>query len=385
MSFKHQFSPLPLLLALIFSSIAGRAQYVGFGESSPNSKIDVTHTGSTGSGLEITHSNASNTSPTVEVKNIASGDGISILMGINTSTKSGIDISHTGKGSAIRATSSTNNYASAISFGYFQLTGVQSLDHIALHGVNTATTNKGIGVKGEGGYAGLYGYSANTGLYAQGGFYGVRAVGDAYGLYASSYNSTGLYSTGPSYGLYGQSAQYGVYGSGSVYGVYSGGDLGASGTKTFLIDHPLDPENQYLRHFSIESDEVLNLYRGIAQLDANGQARITLPEYFDAINSDFSYQLTSIGSPQQPWVVEEITDNEFVVAGAPGARVSWTVMAKRNDRYMQANPRTAESMKEPENRGKYVSPELYQQAPEKGIMYQQQPADTRVPEASNPH
>ena len=33
------------------------------------------------------------------------------------------------------------------------------------------------------------------------------------------------------------------------------GDVGASGTKPFVIDHPVDPENKILKHFAIESND----------------------------------------------------------------------------------------------------------------------------------
>ncbi|MDX2284520.1 MAG: hypothetical protein NW241_10170 [Bacteroidia bacterium] len=358
-----------------------RAQYVGFGEASPNSKLDAVHTGTSGSTLEATQNSAANTSPVIQVSNSSNGEGLSLSMSLSSSTKTGIDISHAGKGSALRAASSTNSYASAVSFGYFELTGVQSLDHIAVHGVNEATSNYGIGVKGQGGYAGLYGVSNNTGCYTSGNLYGVRALGASIGAYVSSSASTGVYGLGPSYGVYGQSTTYGIYGQGSTYGVYANGNLGASGTKTFLIDHPLDPEHQYLRHFSIESDEVLNLYRGIAQLDDAGRATVELPAYFEAINTEFSYQLTSIGSPQQPWVAREIGGNTFEIAGAAGARVSWTVMARRNDRYIQTYPLQAESAKAPEHQGKYVRPELYGRPAAQGIFYLDPEAGARKPDA----
>lgn len=62
----------------------------------------------------------------------------------------------------------------------------------------------------------------------------------------------------------------GVLGSGGWYGHFSLGNTGATGVKTFAIDHPADPANKVLRHFSVESNEVLNMYRGIVHLDANG-------------------------------------------------------------------------------------------------------------------
>jgi len=167
----------------------------------------------------------------------------------------------------------------------------------------------------------------------------------------------------------------GVQGTGNYYGIVSIGNMAAtgnftaSGTKAFTIDHPEDPENKMLKHFAIESNEVLNLYRGIAQLDANGQATIELPSYFDDINTNFSYQLTAIGTPEQPYVMEEVNNNKFVVAGKAGTKVSWTLYAERNDAYMKAYPEAGqvEVEKKENNKGKYIRPELYNASSDKAI------------------
>lgn len=163
----------------------------------------------------------------------------------------------------------------------------------------------------------------------------------------------------------------GALGTGGWYGVLANGDLGATGAKTFVIDHPEDPENKMLKHFSVESNEVLNMYRGMAELDANGQALIELPTYFDDININPSYQLTAVGTPQQPYVLQEIQGNQFVVAGAPNTKVSWTVYADRNDQYMQQNPEKAQAevAKTGNRQGKYLNPELHGQPASAGMFY----------------
>lgn len=188
---------------------------------------------------------------------------------------------------------------------------------------------------------------------------------------------SGLYmggNVGDHIGVYGYSQPtqgwgVGVLGQGGFYGVFSQGDMSATGVKAFTIDHPKDPENKILKHFAVESNEVLNLYRGVVVLDVNGFATIELPDYFELINKDFSYQLTGIGSAQQPYVSREIENNKFVVAGAPETKVSWTVYANRNDVYMQKNPKSGIDVldKKGERRGKYFSPELYGQPKEKGL------------------
>ncbi len=88
--------------------------------------------------------------------------------------------------------------------------------------------------------------------------------------------------------IWGDGGNYGVIGGTSTnaassnYGVLSLTNSGAFGTKSFHIDHPLDPANKTLTHYSIESNEILNMYRGIVELDENGFATVTLPDYFEA-------------------------------------------------------------------------------------------------------
>src|SRR5262249_45366626 len=94
--------------------------------------------------------------------------------------------------------------------------------------------------------------------------------------------------------------------------VFISGDLEGAGNKDFKIDHPLDPENKYLLHAAIESSEVLNIYSGNVMLGQDGEAVVTLPNWFGALNRDFRYQLTSIGAPGRDlYVAEEINNNHF--------------------------------------------------------------------------
>ena len=177
------------------------------------------------------------------------------------------------------------------------------------------------------------------------------------------------------------------YGTGTGYGVYSNGAFAATGGKSFNIDHPLDPENKYLRHFSIESPEVLNMYRGTVTLDANGEAKITMPDYFTEVNNNnLSYHLTPIGSAAILYVKEKLDGNQFSIGGGtPGMEVSWMIMSERNDLYFRKNPdmRAVEVVKDERSKGKYLIPELYNQPAEKGVFYnpsipQQNKADQPV-------
>ena len=69
----------------------------------------------------------------------------------------------------------------------------------------------------------------------------------------------------------------------------------SKGMGTFKIDHPVDPENKFLYHSFVESPDMMNIYNGVISFDQNGEAVVTLPEYFEALNRQFRYQLTPIG------------------------------------------------------------------------------------------
>ena len=168
-----------------------------------------------------------------------------------------------------------------------------------------------------------------------------------------------------------------------------GGNLLVTGSKNFGIDHPLDPENKILNHFAVESNEVLNVYRGSITLDEKGAAVIELPDYFDALNIDASYQLTPVGAPMpELHVSQEIGDNRFAVAGGePGKAVSWEVTAVRNDPAAQHARRPVEEKKAEEDRGYYLAPQAFGLPLEEGIGYRsfigsaEQPARTQREQA----
>jgi len=178
----------------------------------------------------------------------------------------------------------------------------------------------------------------------------------------------GLFAAGGNIGIIGQS-------NGGISGVFANGEVGATGAKPFTIDYPLDPENKVLRHFAIESNEVLNMYRGIAKIDASGSAVVNLPEYFDTVNIDVTYQLTPIGSGVQPYITKEQANNQFTIAGAPNSKVSWTIHAKRNDPTIQYYDKkggkysSAVRNKKPHEIGKYYTPEAYGKDKTQSIFY----------------
>ena len=127
---------------------------------------------------------------------------------------------------------------------------------------------------------------------------------------------------------------------------------------TFKIDHPLDPENKYLYHSFVESPDMKNIYDGIVTLNEFGEATVDLPDYFEALNSDFRYQLTSIGRAQANlYIADEVQGLKFRIAGGkPHARVSWQVTGIRQDAYAKAHRVQVVEEKGRELRGTYLHP-----------------------------
>ena len=151
------------------------------------------------------------------------------------------------------------------------------------------------------------------------------------------------------------------------------GTLTAS-SKDFKIDHPADPANKYLVHASVESSEMMNIYSGNVTTDELGLATVALPEWFEALNTDFRYQLTTIGRDAHAWIAEEVANKQFKIAtNASRVKVSWQITAVRQDAYAKANPLVVEELKPARERGYYMHPELYGQPAEKQTAWARHP------------
>jgi trimeric autotransporter adhesin len=149
---------------------------------------------------------------------------------------------------------------------------------------------------------------------------------------------------------------------GSFAGIFVGnvsvsGNL-AKSSGSFRIDHPLDPANKYLQHSFVESPDMKNIYDGVITTDDRGYATVRLPDYFEALNRDFRYQLTPIRSFSRAIVWQEVEDNRFVIrTRAPRVKVSWQITGIRRDAYARAHRIEVEPMKPKAERGRYLTPE----------------------------
>jgi hypothetical protein len=215
---------------------------------------------------------------------------------------------------------------------------------------------------------GVYGVSTN----------GSGVVGEAtthgYGVYGVSTNGSGVYGESRSTGVGVVALSNegtGVYGR-SVFG-YAGyfvGDVHVTGRLSkggggFMIDHPLAPTTKTLAHSFVESPDMMNVYNGNVTTDANGEANVTLPDYFEALNQDFRYQLTVIGQFAQAIVAQEIRNSLFTIkTDKPQVKVSWQVTGIRQDPWAVANRIAAEEEKAAEDKGRYLHPELWGQSEE---------------------
>jgi hypothetical protein len=156
-----------------------------------------------------------------------------------------------------------------------------------------------------------------------------------------------------SVGVFGQS-----HGGASLAGKFVGdvdvhGNLSKSGGG-FRIDHPLAPTERHLNHSFVESSERKNLYDGIALLDANGQANVELPTWFEVLNGEFRYQLTCLHRFAPVYIARKLSDNRFVIAGGvAGMEISWQVTGIRLDNWARANPLRVEEDKHELERGHY--------------------------------
>lgn len=169
------------------------------------------------------------------------------------------------------------------------------------------------------------------------------------------------------------SALYAVASSGEARAAWLQGNVDITGTLTkgagsFKIDHPLDPARKYLYHSFVESPDMMNIYNGVVTLDANGEAWVELPDWFEALNRDFRYQLTCIGAFAPVFVAEKIAGNRFKIAGGTaGLEVSWQVTGVRHDAFADQNRIPVEQEKPDEEVGYYLHPSALGQPEEKGI------------------
>ena len=269
-----------------------------------------------------------------------------------------------------------------------------------VQGTNSGTGAGGVGVLGtSSGGTGVLGVSSAYAIRGQQGTpTGFAVSSGKVGVWGDSVDGYGICGTSTmSVGVTGASAtQYGVQALGNAAGVsgaalfaYNGASGGYAATfsgtvqvlgamskssGTFKIDHPLDPENKYLYHSFVESPDMKNIYDGVVVLDARGEAVVSLPDWFSALNKDFRYQLTCIGGYAPVYVSQEVVNDTFRIAGGkPGLKVSWQVTGVRQDAWANAHRVKVEELKDAVEKGHYIHPEVFGQPEEKSVDWARDP------------
>jgi len=127
----------------------------------------------------------------------------------------------------------------------------------------------------------------------------------------------------------------------------------SKGSGTFLIDHPLDPDNKDLAHAFIESPRHDLIYRGRVQLVA-GEAVVDIDAASGMTAGTFAALVQNVQFMQPyaetGWDKVRIQDGSFDGSSftiecenpASTAWVSWALIAERHDAFIQASPENDE-------------------------------------------
>jgi len=345
---------------------------VGIGEANPSFPLHVVSNVSTNS-VRVQNTNASTTQPTFEVQH--AGTAGAAISGTSSATGASTGVAVLGT-TAGQSGTGVWGVASATTGSAYGVFGQTSSDQgTGMYARNLATTGEAsalVAVTNAANGNGIWGY-CNTSTGNGVGVYGsTQSTAGGRGVFGAAYNATGT-----SYGVVGAAGA-----SEQSWGVYSIGPMGATGTKSFQIDHPLDPANKFLTHYCSEGPEPINMYRGTVTLDASGQGEVELPGYFETLNRDFHYQLTPVGAAAVVFVSQEIKGNRFRIAGGqPNMKVCWTVTGVRNDAFVQAYPTRDEQEKPAALRGKYLHPEFFGESADKAIIRSASTSSVVTPKA----
>ena len=109
------------------------------------------------------------------------------------------------------------------------------------------------------------------------------------------------------------------------------GPTGPTGSKTFVIDHPID-KNKYLVHACLEGPESGVYYRGEGKITNNYYETIELPCYVHKLASNFTVNITQIydeiSEDNQNLKCSRVLNDKFNVYGK-NCSFYWHVFGKR--------------------------------------------------------
>ena len=362
----------------------GASGNVGIATNSPTARLDVNGTARIRSNatingdLSVNHVGASSLSATT-----VSASGVST--GTLSASSSGEAVSSlmTGAGNNVAAVAgaATAGGDAGFTFGVWGTSGSNQGRGV----VGQSGGNAGVGVLGEM-------VSGATGI----GVMGKALPGSAgQGVWGETFAANGIAGFGPD-GVDGVShSQFGsglfafndTTGDGLAAANQSGGfaafflgDVDVDGNLSkaggsFKIDDPIDPANKYLYHSFVESPDMMNIYNGNVTTDGQGTAIVRLPDWFEALNRDFRYQLTVLGQFAQAIVAGKVSNHKFTIrTDKPNVEVSWQVTGVRQDVWANSHRIPVEVEKAQPDRGLYLHPELFGASAEKSIALAHHPS-----------
>jgi parallel beta-helix repeat protein len=171
----------------------------------------------------------------------------------------------------------------------------------------------------------------SLGCYAGGKFQISDNTAGAYRVAIDSTGQTGFKTTSPSYTV-------------DVNGTLNCSGALSKGSGTFLIDHPLDPENKDLYHGFVEAPRYDLIYRGRVKLDG-GKATVSIdavsrmtPGTFAALTQQAEVSSLCNRTGFTRVRASEIIDGTFTITSEDDTstdEVSWIVMAERADAFIR--------------------------------------------------
>jgi hypothetical protein len=308
--------------------------------------------GSTGTGVQG-NASKSGASGVSGFNSATSGFAVGVQGGTASNNGAGVqgNASHAGAAGVAGWNSATSGWAVGVQGGTSSTSGAgvagnaNAAGQIGTIGSNGATSGWGVGTEGvSGSPAGIGVWAVNMTC----GSSSCTLVPGTAGQFQTA--TTGVLlqgisgAAGANTGTSTQVFLVDGHGNGSYAGnLQVSGNLNVGGTisklgGSFRIDDPIDPANKYLYHSFVESPDMKNIYDGVVTLDEKGEAVVALPDWFEALNQEFRYQLTCIGGYAPVYVASEISHNEFHIGGgSKGLKVSWQVTGIRHDAYANSH------------------------------------------------
>lgn len=344
---------------------AGRALLASINNNSSTSPAARVSSNGIGPGLEVSLSNASNGARAIDVLHSGVGPGVfstsaggTALWGITQSISAAGVLGDNASGEAVVGRQGTVcEMGTNTCAGIGSVVGRQDGERgYGVRGFYTDADPLGIGVLGQTGISGGQGVA-------------VRGENVNTSNPANAIEGT---TRGAGAGIFGTETSTDAA---ALAGRFDGnvtinGNLTVTGTKTGLfIDDPRAPAERTIGQTPLDTDELSVFYSGNVTTGDDGRATVRLPEYAQAIASDWRYTLTPIGRFGQAIVEREVEDGVFVVRTEhPSTKVSWSVVGTRIDPYADAHPFVAVLPKAGPLEGLFLHPAEINEPPRLGVV-----------------